>query len=388
MRTAYSRAQTFKKQFNYVEPKKMFLGKDENRTERYAYYVPIRETLKCLLQSNLWQKTKKHATDILCDINDGELFKSNDFFAHNPSCLKLVLYRDAFEVVNPLGSARTKHKVLAVYASVANLPLHLRSDTDHMSLVLLCREKDFKQFGHARVFSELLADLKELEDTGIVAPSETVVKGTLFCIAGDNLGSHCIGGFSENISSTQYFCRYCLITKSEFQSTDPNLCGPLRTKENYEVAVDHLQIEDTPDVEGIKHKSVLNSLKNFHVCQPGLPPCLGHDVFEGVLAYDMALHLKHFVKEKRWFSYSTLNWRIKQFRYQASDASTKSSEVSPQASKLSGQAVQNWNLLRLLPLIVGDRVKDTTDDVWQLTLQLKDIVDLVCAQKISVPQVA
>ncbi|KAK0140165.1 hypothetical protein N1851_022919 [Merluccius polli] len=61
---------------------------------------------------------------------------------------------------------------------------------------------------------------------------------------------------------------------------------------------------------------------------------------------------------------------------------------SPQAAKLSGQAVQNWNLLRLLPLIIGDRVKDTADDVWQLTLQLKDIVDLICAQKISVSQVA
>lgn len=44
--------------------------------------------------------------------------------------------------------------------------------------------------------------------------------------------------------------------------------------------------------------------------------------------------------------------------------------------------------MRLLPLINGDNVKDTADDVWQLTLLLKDIVDLICAQKISVPQVA
>lgn len=39
-------------------------------------------------------------------------------------------------------------------------------------------------------------------------------------------------------------------------------------------------------------------------------------------------------------------------------------------------------------LIVGDIVTDPTDDVWNLTLQLKDIVDMVCAQKISVAQVA
>ncbi len=33
-------------------------------------------------------------------------------------------------------------------------------------------------------------------------------------------------------------------------------------------------------------------------------------------------------------------------------------------------------------------MKDTTDDVWQLTMQLKDIVEMIRAQNISVPQVA
>ncbi|KAL1272165.1 hypothetical protein QQF64_031181 [Cirrhinus molitorella] len=36
--------------------------------------------------------------------------------------------------------------------------------------------------------------------------------------------------------------------------------------------------------------------------------------------------------------------------------------------------------------VKGIKVQDPDDDVWQLTLQLKDVVDLVCAQKISVPQ--
>ncbi|XP_023184309.1 uncharacterized protein LOC111606963 [Xiphophorus maculatus] len=197
MRTAHSRVQTFKKNFNYVEPKKIFLGRDENRTDRFAYYVPLRKTLKCLLESDLWKKSRQHTSespsDILSDINDGQIYKFNNFFVENPSCLKLILYQDAFEVVNPLGSAKTRHKILAVYVSVANLPLHVRSDTDHMSLVLLCKEKDFKEFGHSKVLSELLEDLRLLEENGIVMVDETVVKGTVFCIAGDNLGSHCIG---------------------------------------------------------------------------------------------------------------------------------------------------------------------------------------------------
>lgn len=391
MRTVYSRTETFKKMFHYVEPNKLLLGRDENGKDQFAYYVPIKDTLKCLLQSKLWQDKTAHMTEqsaetgVLSDISDGHLFKQSEFFKQNPSSLRLVLYQDAFEVANPLGSAKAKHKVLAVYVSVANLPPHVRSDTDHMSLVLLCREKDFKTFGHSKVFSELVSDLKELEETGILTSNGTV-RGTLYCIAGDNLGSHCIGGLSENFSSSQYFCRYCLVTRNEFQSDDPNVCGPLRTIDKYNSALEHLQNEDVP--EGVKFDSVFNSLHHFHVCQPGLPPCLGHDIFEGILAYDIALYLKYFIKQKKWFSYSTLNRRICQFKYCLSDASTKPCRVKPLAKKLSGQAIQNWNFLRLLPLIIGDRVKDTAEDVWQLTLQLKDIVDMVCAQKISVSQVA
>lgn len=91
---------------------------------------------------------------------------------------------------------------------------------------------------------------------------------------------------------------------------------------------------------------------------------------------------------KVWFTYSNVNRRIIQFKYDGSGASTKPCEVDSHAAKLSGQAIQNWTL-RLLPLLIGDREKDATDNVWQLTLQLKDIVDMwICVQKVSVPQVS
>lgn len=55
VRTTYSRTQFFIHMLNYVEPKKMFLGQSKNRTDQFAYYVPLRETLKYLLDSDLWQ---------------------------------------------------------------------------------------------------------------------------------------------------------------------------------------------------------------------------------------------------------------------------------------------------------------------------------------------
>lgn len=103
---------------------------------------------------------------------------------------------------------------------------------------------------------------------------------------------------------------------------------------------------------------------------PGLPPCLGHDIFKVILSYDLTLFLKYFIKQKKWFTYSLLNRRIKQFKYSVSGALSKPCDVSSNGVKLSGQAIQNWNFLRLLPVIVCDRVKEPLDDAWKLTLQL------------------
>lgn len=75
---------------------------------------------------------------------------------------------------------------------------HNRSSVDQMQLALLCREQDYKYFGHNKLFSALTRDLKALEENGLVMSDGQVYRGTLCVIAGDNLGSHNIGGFSEN----------------------------------------------------------------------------------------------------------------------------------------------------------------------------------------------
>ncbi|KAK0145280.1 hypothetical protein N1851_015823 [Merluccius polli] len=151
LRTTYSSAQTFKRMFKYVEPKVVRLGYDDNMRQRNAYYIPVKQTLISLLKSEFWkisvlQRSNETDACVLSDICDGQAFKSNPFFIANPGGLQLILYQDAFEVVNPLGSAKKAHKVHAVYFSVANLPVHVWSNTDHMSLVLLYCEVTRDEF--------------------------------------------------------------------------------------------------------------------------------------------------------------------------------------------------------------------------------------------------
>lgn len=46
-------------------------------------------------------------------------------------------------------------------------------------------------------------------------------------------------------SGCQYFCRYCEIMQSQFESDDLNVCGPQHTPESYDTAVGDLQAEDS-----------------------------------------------------------------------------------------------------------------------------------------------
>lgn len=252
-----------------------------------------------------------------------------------------------------------------------------------MQLVLLCREQDFKYFGHNQVFNTLVQDIKELEMNGITLEDGEVLKGTLCAIAGNNLGSHSIGRFLENFSRSQYFCRYCEIDRDTFQSTVLSY-GPKRTIQMYKDRIQDLEMNSLESSGGVKFDSIFNQLNYNHVSQPGLPPCLGHDLFEGIVSGDLALYIKCLVTEHKCFTYLELNHRIDQFHYLGSDTDNKPCEVNTDGEKLGGHAVQNWCLLRMLPMLVGDHMENALENkVWQQVLQLQKIVELICAPRIT-----
>ena len=135
----------------------------------------------------------------------------------------------------------------------------------------------------------------------------------------------------------------------------------MRNVQTYNEAIEGLEENLKGENLGVKFSSIFNTLQHFHVCQPGLPPCLGHDLFGGVVSKDIALYIKHFVKVDKYFTYEQLNRTINQFKFLGSDAANKPSELNVKGEKLGGHAVQNWCFLRLLPLLVGDRIKDPLD---------------------------
>jgi len=282
----------------YISPKKIMLGTDAEGRETFFHYVPILETIKAMYADKSIEAyldlPMPSSTDIFQDFHDGKMFKKNEFFANNPKAIKVILYQDSFEIVNPIGSARTKHKILGVYMSLGNLPDYIRTHINSIQLVALVKEK---LFDHNKVYGPIIRDLQILETFGIEITPNNIRKGGLVFIAGDNLGNHQLGGFMENFSSAIFFCRYCLIKRDDFfpkkknnsienthTSNESKLYEyksfELRTEESYKSAVSTVLSNDRKSNYGIKFDSVFNQLQSFHVCKPGLPPCLGHDLME------------------------------------------------------------------------------------------------------------
>lgn len=215
--TPYKRRKYYTKKFPYVEPVKIHCGPNEKKTN-FFYYIPIEDTLKNVMECKsygeyVYIEAPCIEDEILRDFTDGAVFRNNQFFKDNPRSLRLILYQDAFDIVNPLGSAKSTHSIMAVYLSIGNMPPHLRSHVNSMQLVALCPAKNFN---HQAVYEGTVRDLKRIESQGILLKSGERIKGSLVFIAGDNLGSNGLGGFSENFSRSPYFCRYCYVSRKEY----------------------------------------------------------------------------------------------------------------------------------------------------------------------------
>lgn len=276
-----------------------------------------------------------------------------------------------------------KHKILAVYYTLGNIFPYFRSKVDPMQLVLLCKQTDFEFFGHEKVFRPLVRDLKKLEN-GIAGPE--ILQGSVYVIIGDNLGSHCIGGFMEKFSSSHYHCRYCCVHKNDmFADNMSYTIGEIRTKEKHTEILEFIDQNDLEHYKGVKFKSIFNELQHYNVCQPGLPPCIGHDLFKGIVAYDLHLYIVRFAHETS-LTLSEINNKMSKFSYGLVGNKDKPAVVSIKHKKLGGHAVQNWNCIRFFPVIFFDYMTPETE-CKKLIILLHKITELICAQKISVNQV-
>ncbi|XP_026099560.1 uncharacterized protein LOC113070477 [Carassius auratus] len=374
-----------KEHLSLTEPVEYILDCSKNAT---LQYVPILPLLSQLLNNGHIQDTILHnrrpcnVSSEYRSLHDGSFYKENCFLSGDELKLPLILYIDDFEICNPLGTSRKKHKVTGVYWVLADIPATLRSTLSSIYLAILCKADDVKQYGYPKMLLPLLKDLKCLEDDGIFVPSlGKVVKGTVFAVAADNLGAHSIGGFIESFSSSHY-CRFCTGKSSDIQEHEVRAgMFPLRTKSSHTLHVEAALL-DTAEAHhcGVKRQCPISDKLSYFHATSGYPPDALHDLLEGIVPLELAQCLDVLIK-KKYFSLLELNSSIRRFPYKWNDKVN-----CPQAIPLTfasrksigGNAHENWCLLRMLPFMIGNKVPEE-DSAWQVLMTLKDVVELVMA---------
>ncbi len=124
--------------------------------------------------------------------------KKITFLTQRPSGLSSV-FVDEFELANPLGTSRKKHKMFSLYWVLANLPSKDRSSLQSIQLAILCRASTEK----------FVQDLETLEQHGVyIEQLGDCVKGTVLFVSSNNLGAHSLAGLQESFT-VEHPCRFC-----------------------------------------------------------------------------------------------------------------------------------------------------------------------------------
>ncbi|XP_059898811.1 uncharacterized protein LOC132461193 isoform X1 [Gadus macrocephalus] len=382
--TAWKRNKYYITKFSVVEPVEFVI---DQKNRRSFQYIPVLKTLQQVLNCetilssavNLNEKLQSVLSEkqVYRCLWDGAIFKENTLFS-NECAVSLILYIDDFEVCNPLGTSRKKHKICAIYWILGNLPPGSHSSLSSIYLAALINSDDVKLYGYDIVLEPLISDILILEQHGIFVPKlGKCVKGTIQCVVADNLGAHGIAGFLESFSGA-YICRFCTATKLEIQTRDVGSeAFSLRTEEGHGRHLKTLEEESLVNCFGVKRRCVLSEkLTHFNVTT-GFPPDIVHDLFEGIVPVEVALCLS--VLTSKYFTLNFLNDSIKTFPFKWTDKANCPHPV-PLTYKIrrtvGGNSHENWSLIRFLPLLLGQKVP-ADEPAWNLLTDLKDIVDLV-----------
>ena len=333
------------------------------------------DSLKTLLSIDdvLSEVLNPHFTDCLSDFCDGSRYQEHPLFSTDNKALQIVGYYDELEVVNPIGSYVSKQKLGCLFFFLGNIRPQFRSTLKAINLLAVGKVVDIKQYGIDKFFSPFVEDLKNLYCDGVVVETsggrQTFFGGLLAFLA-DNLAAHAVAGFKESMSFALRVCRSCMVTSEQVsQILNESQCV-LRDPESHHDQCQLLCGNDATSNStfyGINRRSILEDVPGFSVTTC-LPHDILHDLFEGVVPYELKLFIQHSAW-KKYFSVSVLNDRLSRFDFDQDKPSFLDDRHLKSGTKTRQSASQMISLCLSFPLLVGDLIP-LEDEHWTSFLQL------------------
>lgn len=125
-------------------------------------YIPLKAMLKAILESPgtiekilQWRNVERSG---LQEFRDGTVFATNRLFSEELS-IPLALYCDDCEMVNPLGSKTSVHKLGFIYFAIKCLPPEYLSSLKSHFLLAVYKTDDVKTYGMNAVLERIVIDI-------------------------------------------------------------------------------------------------------------------------------------------------------------------------------------------------------------------------------------
>ncbi|XP_044578915.1 uncharacterized protein LOC123261386 [Cotesia glomerata] len=326
-------------------------------------YVPIIDSLKLVISNpNVLQailNEQKSPDGILSSFLDGQHAETHDFLRRYPHVLRIQLYYDELEIVNPLGSKTGIHKLGAFYYSIQNIPPEINSDLNSIHVLLLCTDIDVKNYGFNKILQPFLNDLSALEsDEGVLVHTEHgpfTLRATLAAFIGDGLAVHDV--FNLLGPSSNQFCRLCMYSRDDLHVGSLQL-GQKRTLNLYQEHLDLLKNSnfsaENVSSTGMRGNCCLNESGYFHVTSNKIFDPM-HDFLCGICPMIIKLVLKQYILVEKKFNTNYLNGNITSFQWGYCENTNKPSAnftdsmLRRKDHLISQKAMQTWCLIRALP---------------------------------------
>ena len=202
--------------------------------------------------------------------------------------------------------------------------------------------------------------------------------------------SHLIGGFKKSVGSAYRMCRTCMATSDTFRRKFNSNHFQRRSTATHIQHCDSLQgvlKEHNSKVYGVNTRSILLDVKLFSMCNLGMPHDIMHDLFEGVVQYELKLLILHCIDEG-YISLSEFNKRLLSFEFGYSELADKPVPLTTQhvhskdGKHLRQGSAQTWLLARIIPFIVASDIPES-DVNWKCFLKRLRVIDIALAPVVN-----
>jgi hypothetical protein len=352
-----------------------------------GYYVPILKELENLLSmpevADILNNHGSNMATFIQDVSQGSYVSSHDFVQTHRNALLFCLYYDDYEVVNPIGTHRKKHKQSVFYFQLLNLPPEFRSRLSSIQLIACAKSGDVKEFGVENLLCDFVKGLQKLYEGVLlnVAGSEKLCHGLLAYVVGDTLAAQMLGGFKEGVGTATKPCRTCEISHNQLPDSRLDNSFVRRDEQEHRdrcTSLNGLSKKARAywsQEYGINSKSLLLDIPGFSITKGILHDPM-HVLLEGVDRVSVKLLLYQLIMVDRLLTLEDLNTAITNFSYSCTDALDKPRIIEKENILPNGSMTQSAASMRVLmyqlPYLIGAFVPHDSEH-WMNFIRLLQI---------------